>query len=403
MDVTTKTARPTLKSYFAKNATPTAGNFADLIDAALNQRDDGIAKIAGEPLSIQAEGDAASAKEAIHLYKSFADTTAAWSLSLNPRVPAGDAASAHGGLNIADAARNSRLFIDDTTGNIGLGTLTPSARLDVRGPALIGSGSNYATRSGYMAAGSLTIGGTDTSYGGGKGWSANTAALMLETSANAEIAASGATHTALSLIYYEGGAKRITFGRDMGWGAATQVVANGELIATGKITAQNSDLYFTNTAHEHTGFGNTEGYAALENSSNYGCLMILGRTVGGPRVIGMWDQVTVHGHFVQDSDLRAKQDVADLEYGLAEIRKLRPVSYNWRTIHNPHRSIGLIAQEVQPVIAESVYTDAGSEDGRLSISYSSLVPVLVNAVKELAARVDELADRVCHTSGNASA
>jgi hypothetical protein len=391
MDVTTKTARTTLKSYFAKNATPTAGNFADLVDAALNQRDDGIAKVAGEPLSIQGEGDAASSKEVLHLYKSFADSAAAWSLSLNPRVDVGDATTAHGGLNIADAARRSRLFIDDATGNIGVGTLIPSAQLDVRGFAMIGSGTNYAARSGYMAAGSLTVGGTDMSYGGGKGWSANTAALMLETNANTEIAVSDAAHNVASLLYYESAAKRITIGRDAGWGATTQVVANGEFTATGKITAQNSDLYFTNTTHSHTGFGNTEGFAAIENSENYGCLMILGRQVDNTRVIGMWDQVTVHGAFINSSDLRAKQDVADLEYGLAEIRKLRPVSYNWRAIHNPHRSIGLIAQEVLPVISESVYTDDTSPDGQLGISYTSLIPVLVNAVKELASRVDELA------------
>ena len=39
-----KTGRETLKSYFVKNAVPTASNFEELIGAALNQRDDGIAK-----------------------------------------------------------------------------------------------------------------------------------------------------------------------------------------------------------------------------------------------------------------------------------------------------------------------------------------------------------------------
>ena len=39
--------RDTLKSYFVKNAVPTASNFEDLIGAGLNQRDDGIARLRG--------------------------------------------------------------------------------------------------------------------------------------------------------------------------------------------------------------------------------------------------------------------------------------------------------------------------------------------------------------------
>jgi hypothetical protein len=58
-----KTGRETLKSYFVKNAVPTASNFEELIGAALNQRDDGIAKPPGEPLSLQADGDDSSQKK----------------------------------------------------------------------------------------------------------------------------------------------------------------------------------------------------------------------------------------------------------------------------------------------------------------------------------------------------
>ena len=66
------------------------------------------------------------------------------------------------------------------------------------------------------------------------------------------------------------------------------------------------------------------------------------------------------------------------------MKKLRPVSFNWRKIANPHESIGLIAQEVQRVIREVVYTD----DEHLSISYIDLIAVLINAVKELDAKME---------------
>lgn len=56
----------------------------------------------------------------------------------------------------------------------------------------------------------------------------------------------------------------------------------------------NSDIYFTNTQHSHTGQGNQQGFAAIENAQNYGALMILGRTVPNvARIIGMWDRVGI--------------------------------------------------------------------------------------------------------------
>ena len=64
MDVNTRN-RAQLKSYFVKNSIPTESNFADLIDAMLNPKDDGVTKSSGAALSIEAAGsdDATSEKE----------------------------------------------------------------------------------------------------------------------------------------------------------------------------------------------------------------------------------------------------------------------------------------------------------------------------------------------------
>ena len=60
----------------------------------------------------------------------------------------------------------------------------------------------------------------------------------------------------------------------------------------------NSDLYFTKTDHNHIGKGNTLGWAAIENGSNYKSLMILGRMLENAdktniRDITMWDRVAI--------------------------------------------------------------------------------------------------------------
>ncbi len=162
-----------------------------------------------------------------------------------------------------------------------------------------------------------------------------------------------------------------------------------KLDVRGAIYAGNSDLYFTKTDHDHTGTGNTEGYAAIENAKNYDALMILGRagtSVG--RRVQIWDCLEVKGKFVNSSDLRAKKDIESVKYGLEAVKKLTPSSYNWKSTPNPHKSLGLIAQEVQPIIPEVVYKD---EEGQMSIAYLDLIPVLINALKEIDGKIERLA------------
>ncbi len=130
MAITTK-SRTELKAYFVKNAIPTESNFADLIDAMLNQQEDGIAKPAAGPLQIQANGDANSPRKVLYIYGSFNDPDPAWSISLNARTNPGDPATAHAGLAIQDGKNSNRLFIDAGTGNVGIGTLTPTVSLHV--------------------------------------------------------------------------------------------------------------------------------------------------------------------------------------------------------------------------------------------------------------------------------
>jgi hypothetical protein len=129
MDANNKRNRTDLKSYFVKNAIPTASNFADLIEGMLNQKDDGIIKLPGDPLSIEASGDDTSLKKTINFYRNFGDANPDWTISLNPRGNPNDASTAKSGFNISDGEGHSRLFIDRNTGNVGIGTTMPDKRL----------------------------------------------------------------------------------------------------------------------------------------------------------------------------------------------------------------------------------------------------------------------------------
>ncbi|WP_437627016.1 hypothetical protein [Sorangium sp. So ce1151] len=124
-----KKSRTELKAYFVKNALPTEGNFRDLIDAGLNQKDDGLVKLADQPVQIAAS--TAGDKPAIHLYESFAtDAKPAWVLSLQ--------AGGKKGFGIGDGDGRKCLFVDATTGDVGIGTIDPAGnKLRVAGSVLV--------------------------------------------------------------------------------------------------------------------------------------------------------------------------------------------------------------------------------------------------------------------------
>lgn len=91
--------------------------------------------------------------------------------------------------------------------------------------------------------------------------------------------------------------------------------------------------------------------------------------------------------FVTTSDGRRKQDVRQLRDALAAIQAIRGVSY---TLNGTRRHAGVIAQEVAEVAPETVY----EADGTFQVEYSGLVAYLIEAVTELAARVEALEKNV---------
>ncbi len=91
---------------------------------------------------------------------------------------------------------------------------------------------------------------------------------------------------------------------------------------------------------------------------------------------------TLAGTLTQNSDRRLKTNITELKYGLNTILKLNPVSYNWKKYpEKTQQSLGLIAQEVQPLIREIVAVGI-DKDQTLSLSYIELIPVLIKAMQE---------------------
>lgn len=89
------------------------------------------------------------------------------------------------------------------------------------------------------------------------------------------------------------------------------------------------------------------------------------------------------GNVVATSDARFKDSVKTIEHALAMIKALRGTTF----IKNGKPDLGFIAQEVAEVVPCLVYSD---ENGYLSVAYANITALLVEAVKELSARVEQL-------------
>ena len=96
----------------------------------------------------------------------------------------------------------------------------------------------------------------------------------------------------------------------------------------------------------------------------------------------------------QTSDIRLKNILGSVSYGLTEINKITPIKFTFKKDESNRQQIGFSAQDLQSIIPESVYDTEetveveGTENKNiLAMEYVSLIPVLVNAVKELSAKV----------------
>ncbi|MFH1845072.1 MAG: tail fiber domain-containing protein, partial [bacterium] len=93
------------------------------------------------------------------------------------------------------------------------------------------------------------------------------------------------------------------------------------------------------------------------------------------------------------SDARYKKDVEDLECALSKVSALRGVTYRWRQDEFPKKNFdgnvhhGFIAQELQQVLPDAIHEDS---QGYLSVDYSRVTPLLVEALKEQQKEIDEL-------------
>lgn len=95
------------------------------------------------------------------------------------------------------------------------------------------------------------------------------------------------------------------------------------------------------------------------------------------------------GDVIAYSDARVKDNVETIENALEKVNALRGVSYTRKDTDDKSRKLGVIAQELLPIIPEAVSKD---QHGNYSVSYGNMVGLLIEAIKEQQKQIDELKD-----------
>jgi hypothetical protein len=197
-----------------------------------------------------------------------------------------------------------------------------------------------------------------------------------------------------------------SFNAAIGWGSLGQNLSGSNNVGVGYITLYENTNGSSNTAVGYkaagqltnsntTGSNNTfignEAVGASATASNV-------ITLGNSSIATIRAQVTGITGF---SDIRDKTNIMPLNYGIDFIKKLNPVSFDWDMRDGGKigiSEIGFIAQELQQAQIDSqinipnlVY-DINPD--KLEASYGVLIPIIVKALKEQQALIDELKQRI---------
>jgi hypothetical protein len=98
--------------------------------------------------------------------------------------------------------------------------------------------------------------------------------------------------------------------------------------------------------------------------------------------------------FGSPSDIRLKENIEVIPDALDKVKQLKGVTFNYKKDGN--KSTGLIAQDLEKVLPEVVYETSdidNDEEKHLAVRYGNTVGLLVEAIKELEARVKELENK----------
>jgi hypothetical protein len=274
----------------------------------------------------------------------------------------------------ADTSLTERMRITNG-GNVGIGTSSPGAKLEVVGNIKIGGyniigGANNSTVGMFAGTAFNTGGASIVTRGISNGF--NDGGIEFYTG-------SGAT-----------GSERMRITAAGRIGIKTSVPTSLLTISTPGDTENITKLTIN-------GYGDFRGYGCIMQPNNdTNCVPFLFTNAAGT-VVGSISTNASGTSFTTSSDYRLKHDVQPLTTGLATIAALKPSTYKWNA--DDSHGEGFIAHELAEHIPHAVTgeKDAVNADGSIkpqAVDYSKIVVHLVAALQELKAESDALKARI---------
>jgi len=236
---------------------------------------------------------------------------------------------------------------------------------------------------------------------------------------------SGSTSAGLLSLRPTDGSLRYFADSTFPTGSASQPTERFRIAATGDITILQSNATYSFTSNSTSGYnGNFDiddtAFKISHNSNSRVIRMQAGTTAAGVQLnVGATSWTTF-------SDEALKTNIQDISGAISKIKDISGVTYTISgdlirykdasfnepidpsnnpkqnsndTEYGPRRRVGLIAQHVQKVLPEAVYkysmTDnSGNKKDYLGISYTEIIPLLVEAIKEQQKKIENLESRL---------
>ncbi len=314
-----------------------------------------------------------------------------------------------------------RMFVSGLNGNVGIGITSPVAPLHVHDPVNSFNGSRFALT--QEASGSTSLDGLALIYGSTDGYLVNyengslrfgtnsTERMRVEasgnvgigtTSPNERLTVAGSMEVGTNAGDYRhvriggGNSSGFVYGSYPRYGDGIHLGYNYYADASGTNQVIAGDGATSRLSLSYGSIGMFVGGVGTEPTT-------LGVYINGLGNVGIGtaspsQKLHVAGticatSFISCSDVRYKKEIFPLSSSLKNVLALQGVSYHWKSKEYSDKNfsnatqIGLIAQAVEKIYPEVVFTD---DNGYKSIDYGHLTPVLIEAIKELHAKVEEM-------------
>jgi hypothetical protein len=265
------------------------------------------------------------------------------------------------------------LMVIKMNGNVGIGTTTPGSKLTVQGSTAGATVLDIQGTSGQLF--SVTDDLTGTIFAA----SDISGIPILSVDAAGTVDVDGDLNVNNGLVYIDPDR------------SSTYTVGIGTSSPTAKVHIQNDNFAFYRATQTS---GNSLNVGV---SGNYG---IIGTDNGDIIVTAAMGGVilsTGGSSWSAYSDERLKTINHELSGSLDKLNTLRTVNYSWNTHSTGSSYYGVIAQEVEEVLPELV---GEGRDGYKTVAYTELIPVLIDAIKELTAENTAIKARLDAIEGN---